>query len=75
MINKPDKWLKLEEKHLNRAKMHCNELREPIVDVSKRLVVNSSNSKATASSSDLLFIEKWSNKYIPIRKRACSTLV
>ncbi len=56
MLNKPNEWLKLEEKHLNKDKMHCTGLREPI-DVSNRLVVNSSNSKATASSSDLLFIK------------------
>ena len=31
---------KLEEKHLHRAKTHCNGLREPINDVSNRLVVN-----------------------------------
>jgi hypothetical protein len=55
--------------------MHHNGLREPIDDVSIRLVVNQGNSKATASSSDLLYIEKGSNKYIPIRKRACPTLV
>jgi hypothetical protein len=40
MLNKPNKWLKLEEKHLNRAKIHCNGLREPIDHVSNRLVVN-----------------------------------
>ncbi len=40
MLNKLNKWLKLKEKHLNRAKMHCNGLREPINDVSIRLVVN-----------------------------------
>ncbi len=40
MLNKPNKWLKLEEKHLNRAEMHCNGLREPINDTSTRLVVN-----------------------------------
>ncbi len=75
MLNKPNKWLKLKGKHLNRPKMHCYGLREPIDDVSTRLVVNQSNSKATASSSDLLFIEKGSNKYISIGNRAWSTLV
>ncbi len=40
MLNKPNKWLKLEEKNLNRAKIHRNGLREPIDNVSKRLVVN-----------------------------------
>jgi hypothetical protein len=35
MLNKPNKWLKHKEKHLNRAKMHHNGLREPIDDVSK----------------------------------------
>ncbi len=40
MLNKPNTWLKFEEKHLNRAKMHCNGLREPIDNVSIRLVVN-----------------------------------
>jgi hypothetical protein len=34
MLNKPNKQLKLEEKHLNRAKTHCYGLREPINDVS-----------------------------------------
>ena len=70
MLNKQKKWLKLEEKHQNRSKKHHNGLREPINDVSEILVVNQSNSKATASSSDLLFIEKGSNKYIPTVKRA-----
>ncbi len=40
MLNKPNKWLKLEEKHLNRAKTHRIGLREPISNVSKRLIVN-----------------------------------
>ena len=40
MLNKPNEWLKLEEKHLNRAKMHRDGLREPIGNVSNRLVVN-----------------------------------
>ncbi len=40
MINKPNKWLKFEEKHLNRAKMYRNGLKEPIDNVIKRLVVN-----------------------------------
>ncbi len=75
MLNKLNKWLKLEKKHLNRAKIHCNGPRDPIDNVSKRLVVHYSNSKATASSSDLLFIKKGSTKYMPIRKRACSTVV
>ncbi len=34
MLNKPNKWLKLEEKHLNRAKMYCYGLGEPIYNVS-----------------------------------------
>jgi hypothetical protein len=70
MLSKPKKWLKPQEKHLNRSKKHPNGLREPLNDVSKRLVVNKCNSKATASSSDLLFIKKGSNKYIPTVKRA-----
>jgi hypothetical protein len=49
---------KLKEKHLNRAKMHCNELRESREDVSKRLVVKEINSKSTASSSNLFFTRK-----------------
>ncbi len=40
MLNKPNKWLKLKEKHLNRSKKHHNGLREPIGDVNERLVVN-----------------------------------
>ena len=40
MLDKPNKWLKLEEKNLHKAKMHRNGLREPINDVSIRLVVN-----------------------------------
>ncbi len=72
MLNKPNKWLKLEEKHLNRAKIHCNGLREPIDYVSNRLVVNQSNSKATASSSDLLFIKNkgLTNTYLSGRGHA-----
>ncbi len=49
-----NKWLKLEEKHLNRSKKHHNGLKEPINDVNKRLVVKQTNSKATTSSSDLV---------------------
>jgi hypothetical protein len=40
MLNKPNKWLKLEEKHLNRAKKHHNGLKEPIDDVNARLTVD-----------------------------------
>jgi hypothetical protein len=58
MLNKPNKWLKLEEKHLNRSKKHHNGLREPIDDVNEKLVVKQTNSKATASSSNLLFARK-----------------
>ena len=75
MLNKPNKWLKLEEKHLNRTKKHHNGLREPIDDVNKRLVVTQTNSKATASSSNLTFARKVSNNYIPTGKRACSMVV
>jgi hypothetical protein len=35
MLNKPNKWLKLEEKHLNRPEKHHNGLREPIDDVNE----------------------------------------
>ena len=48
MLNKPNKWLNLKKKHLNRSKTHHNGLREPRDDVSKRLVVKKTNSKATA---------------------------
>ena len=58
MLNKPNKWLKLKEKHLHRSKKHHDGLREPIDDVNKRLVVKQTNSKATASISDLLFARK-----------------
>ena len=49
---------KLEEMHLNRSKKHHNGLREPIDNVNKRLAVKQTNSKATTSSSDLLFTRK-----------------
>ncbi len=39
MLNKPNKWLKLKDKHLTRSKKHHNGLREPINNVSERLVV------------------------------------
>ena len=58
MLNKPNKWLNLKKKHLNRSKMHHTGLREPIDDVNERLVVKQTNSKATESSSDLLFARK-----------------
>jgi hypothetical protein len=73
MLNKPNKQLKLKEKHLNRAKMHHNGLIESVDDVNDKLVVKQTNSKATTSSSNLL--KKKSNKYIPTGKRACSTVV
>ncbi len=70
MLNKPNTWLNFKEKHLNRAKMHCNGLREPVNDVSNRLVVNLSNSKVTASSSDLLFNKGLTNTYLSGRGHA-----
>ena len=58
MLNKPNTWLKLEEKHLNRSKKHHHGLRVPIDDVNKRLLVKQTNSKATTSSSNLPFTRK-----------------
>jgi hypothetical protein len=40
ILNKPNKWIKLEETHLNRSKKHHNGLMEPIDYVNERLVVN-----------------------------------
>jgi hypothetical protein len=70
MLNKPNKWLNLKKKYLSRSKMHHNGLREPRDNASERLVVKYTNSKVTASSSDLLFSGKCVLKYIPTVKRA-----
>ena len=39
VLSKPNKLKNMKKKHLNRSKKHHNGLREPINDVSKRLVV------------------------------------
>jgi len=61
LLNKPNKWLNLKKKALNRPKKHLKRLRRSIDDDSKGLRVLLDK----ASSSDLLFIKKGSQKYIP----------
>ena len=63
---KPNKWL-------NSAKIHHKGLNEPRGNVSKGLIVKKKTIRVlldTGSSSDLLFIRKGSQKYIPCVKRA-----
>jgi hypothetical protein len=58
---------------LNRSKKCLNEADPPPKDTSKRLIVKHKTIRVlldTGSSGDLLFIEKGSNKYIPIVSRA-----
>ncbi len=54
---------------LNRSKMHPKEAQRPPKDASKRPLVKSKTIRVlleTGLSGDLLFLEKGSNKYIPI---------
>jgi hypothetical protein len=53
--------------------MHLKEAQPPPEDASKKLVVKHKTIRVlldTSSSGDLLFLEKGSNKYIPIVSRA-----
>ena len=58
LLNKPNKWLNSKKKALNRPKKHLKRLRRSIDDASKGLRVLLDK----ASSSDLLFIKKGSQK-------------
>jgi hypothetical protein len=75
MLNKPNTWLKLEETHLNRSKKHHDGLREPSKDVNERLVVNKLALRPLHQVVTSFLPRKVSNKYIPTRKSACSTVV
>ncbi len=73
LLSKPNKWLNSKKKDLNRSTKHLNGLSKPISNVSKRLIVKQKIIRVlldTGSSGDLLFIKKWSQKYIPTMKRA-----
>jgi hypothetical protein len=71
LLNKPNKWLNLKKKNLNRSIKHLKGLNEPLTDSSKRLLVKQKTILLdTGSSGDLLFIRKGSQKYIPTMKRA-----
>jgi hypothetical protein len=64
---------KLKELGLNQSKKHLKEAQLPPEDTSKRLVVKHKTIRVlldTGSSGDLLFLEKGSNKYIPMVSRA-----
>jgi len=77
LLNKPNKWLNLKKKALNRPKKHLKRLRESIDDASKGLLVKQKTIRVlldTGSSGDLLFIKKGSHKYIPTMKRAIAQL-
>jgi hypothetical protein len=73
VLSKPNKWLNLKKKDLNRSSKHLGGFPEPANDASKRLVVKQKPIRVlldTGSSGDLLFIAKGSQKYIPTLKRA-----
>jgi hypothetical protein len=64
---------KLKKLDLNQSKFSLEEAEPPPKDTSKRLVAKHKTIRIlldTGSSGDLLFLEKGSNKYIPIVKRA-----
>ena len=63
----------MKKKHQNSTKLHQIGLDEPAKDASKGLTVKKKTIRVlldTGSSGDLLFIRKWSQKYIPCTKRA-----
>jgi hypothetical protein len=63
----------LKKKHLNRSFKHQDDLSESVSDTSERLIVKQKTIRVlldTGSSSDLLFVRKGSQKYIPTMKRA-----
>ncbi len=77
LLIKPNKWLNLKKKDLNQSNKHINGLREPVSNVSKRLIVKQKTIRVflnTGLSGDLLFIRKGSKKYIPTMKRAVPQL-
>ncbi len=73
LLIKPNKWLNLKKKNLNRSKKHLKGFHKPFNNASKRLLVKQKTIRVlldTGSSGDLLFIRKGSQKYIPTMKRA-----
>jgi len=73
LLSKPNKWLNLKKKGLNRSSKHLGRFREPANDASVRRIVKQKTIRVlldTGSSGDLLFIAKGSQKYIPTLKRA-----
>jgi hypothetical protein len=64
---------KLKKLGLNQSKKRLKEADPPPKDTSKRLIVKHKSIRVlldTGSSGDLLFLEKGSNKYIPVVSRA-----
>ena len=77
LLSKPNKWLNLKKKGLNRSSKHLGGFREPSSNASERLIVKQKTIRVllnTGSSGDLLFIAKGSQKYIPTLKRAVPQL-
>jgi hypothetical protein len=72
-LSKPNKWLNLKKKGLNRSSKHLGGFHETSSDASERLIFKQKTIRVlldTGSSGDLLFIVKSSQKYIPTLKRA-----
>ncbi len=64
---------KLKKKGLNQPELHLEEYQQPPNDASKRLLVKRKTIRDlldTGLSGDLLFLQKGSNRYIPIVNRA-----
>ncbi len=77
LLIKPNKWPNLKKKDLNWSNKHLNGLSKPVSNVSKKLIVKQKTIRVlldTGSRSDLLFIKKGSQKYIPTVKRAVPQL-
>jgi len=73
LINKPNKRLNSKKKALNRPIKHLKRLHKSIDNASKGLQVKLITIRVLldkASSGDLLFIKKGSQKYIPTMQRA-----
>ncbi len=77
LLNKPNKRLNSKKKHLIRSLKHHDDLSESVSNTSERLIVKQKTIRVlldTGSSSDLLFVRKGSQKYIPTIKRAVPQL-
>ncbi len=78
LLSKPNKWLNLKKKDLNRSKKHPNGLSKPFSDVSERLIVKQKTIRAlldTGLSGDLLFLKKRVSKVHTNCEEGCATIV